>query len=232
VWCVSSAPLICPLASAGGGGGGKALESVDLGALAFKEEGHTMTNKRCELPDKSWRATKKGYEEVHVPASVHAPAPGEVKRVACRRLSPLVAGAAFLVCLLPVVPVANQCSLSLCQPTQLIKKKVLITVDGPPGCTTSLPEWARPAFAGMKALNRIQSRMKAIALETNENLLLCAPTGAGKTNVAVRSRVKARTRESNQGNGRMAVRAPHKRLTFVVVFLGGAKPETRLKIMH
>ena len=69
---------------------------------------------RCELPDKSWRATKKGYEEVHVPASVHQPGPGEV----------------------------------------------LVTVDGPPGCATCLPEWARPAFAGMKALNRIQSRMK------------------------------------------------------------------------
>ncbi|KAL6142963.1 hypothetical protein ACLB2K_061238 [Fragaria x ananassa] len=37
-----------------------------------------------------------------------------------------------------------------------------------------MPEWARPAFKGMTQLNR-----KA------DNILLCAPTGAGKTNVAV-----------------------------------------------
>ena len=48
-----------------------------------------------------------------------------------------------------------------------------------------LPEWAQPAFAGMKTLNRVQSRVVDCALFSPENLLLCAPTGAGKTNVAV-----------------------------------------------
>ena len=48
-----------------------------------------------------------------------------------------------------------------------------------------LPEWARPAFAGMASLNRIQSRVCDTALKTAENMLLCAPTGAGKTNVAL-----------------------------------------------
>ena len=37
----------------------------------------------------------------------------------------------------------------------------------------------------MKALNRVQSRMKPTALGSSENILLCAPTGAGKTNVAL-----------------------------------------------
>lgn len=41
---------------------------LDLEALAFKDGAHTMTTKKCTLPDKSWRAMKKGYEEVHVPA--------------------------------------------------------------------------------------------------------------------------------------------------------------------
>ena len=50
---------------------------------------------------------------------------------------------------------------------------------------TDLPEWAQPAFAGMKTLNRVQSRVLDCALFSPENLLLCAPTGAGKTNVAV-----------------------------------------------
>ena len=48
-----------------------------------------------------------------------------------------------------------------------------------------LPEWMHAAFKGMKTLNRVQSRLRPCALERDENLLLCAPTGAGKTNVAV-----------------------------------------------
>lgn len=37
----------------------------------------------------------------------------------------------------------------------------------------------------MDKLNRIQSKMHKAALLSPENLLLCAPTGAGKTNVAL-----------------------------------------------
>lgn len=37
----------------------------------------------------------------------------------------------------------------------------------------------------MEKLNRIQSKMHEAALLSSENLLLCAPTGAGKTNVAM-----------------------------------------------
>ncbi|ESN94050.1 hypothetical protein HELRODRAFT_102998 [Helobdella robusta] len=48
-----------------------------------------------------------------------------------------------------------------------------------------LPKYAQPAFEGFKSLNRIQSRLSKAALETDDNLLLCAPTGAGKTNVAL-----------------------------------------------
>eukprot|EP00879_Flechtneria_rotunda_P006108 GHRR01006421.1.p1 GENE.GHRR01006421.1~~GHRR01006421.1.p1 ORF type:complete len:1855 (+),score=687.13 GHRR01006421.1:742-6306(+) len=48
-----------------------------------------------------------------------------------------------------------------------------------------LPDWAQPAFAGMQSLNRIQSRVADTALYSSENMLVCAPTGAGKTNVAV-----------------------------------------------
>ncbi|KAJ0170074.1 hypothetical protein K1T71_014680 [Dendrolimus kikuchii] len=48
-----------------------------------------------------------------------------------------------------------------------------------------LPKYVQPAFDGFKTLNRIQSRISKAALETDENLLVCAPTGAGKTNVAL-----------------------------------------------
>lgn len=39
-----------------------------------------------------------------------------------------------------------------------------------------LPKYAQPAFEGFKSLNRIQSRLFKAAMETDQNLLLCAPT--------------------------------------------------------
>lgn len=41
------------------------------------------------------------------------------------------------------------------------------------------------AFKGMTRLNRIQSIVFETAYNTNENMLICAPTGAGKTNIAM-----------------------------------------------
>ena len=41
---------------------------------------------------------------------------------------------------------------------------------------TQLPTWAQNAFTGYKNLNRIQSRLQKTALNSDENLLLCAPT--------------------------------------------------------
>lgn len=114
-------------------GAGASPESVlDLESLEFAPGSHFMANKRCELPDKSWRAQKKGYEEVHVPA---------VRAI-------------------------------------ISSKEKLTQIN-------DLPTWAQPAFEGVRALNRIQSRMVQAALHSSENILLCAPTGAGKTNVAL-----------------------------------------------
>lgn len=39
-----------------------------------------------------------------------------------------------------------------------------------------LPKYAQAAFEGLRDLNRIQSRLCNVAIETDENLLLCAPT--------------------------------------------------------
>ena len=41
------------------------------------------------------------------------------------------------------------------------------------------------AFEGIKSLNKIQSVVFDAAYHSNENLLICAPTGAGKTNIAM-----------------------------------------------
>ncbi|KAG9146680.1 hypothetical protein Leryth_005025 [Lithospermum erythrorhizon] len=106
---------------------------LDLESIAFHQGGLLMANKKCEVPDGSYRNHKKGYEEVHVPALKPRPlAPGE----------------------------------------ELLK-------------ISAMPDWAQPAFKGMTQLNRVQSKVYETALFTPENILLCAPTGAGKTNVAM-----------------------------------------------
>ncbi|KAJ1920303.1 Pre-mRNA splicing [Mycoemilia scoparia] len=50
---------------------------------------------------------------------------------------------------------------------------------------SELPEWTQQTFSGTKSLNRIQSRVYPTAFLSDENMLVCAPTGAGKTNVAM-----------------------------------------------
>ena len=114
-------------------GGHRAPKAVlDLSNLAFDEGAHLMSNKKCDLPKGSYRAQKKGYDEVHVPAV-------EAVRVEGERLVEL----------------------------------------------KELPDWAQLAFKGMTKLNRVQSKMYEAAFKSPENILLCAPTGAGKTNVAM-----------------------------------------------
>lgn len=107
---------------------------IDIESLAFQEAGHLMSNKDVRLPEGTWRAQKKGYEEVHVPAVRTKSAAAE--------------------------------------------EKARIKIS-------TLPKWAQKAFKNMESLNRVQSKMFPAAFESSENLLLCAPTGAGKTNVAM-----------------------------------------------
>ena len=104
---------------------------LNLEDLQFQQGSHLMANKKCQLPEGSFRKQRKGYEEVHVP-------PAKNKHDA----------------------------------------EKLVNVD-------KLPAYVQPAFEGYKTLNVIQSRVHKTALETDENLLICAPTGAGKTNIAL-----------------------------------------------
>lgn len=64
---------------------------------------------------------------------------------------------------------------------------------------SSLDEIGQIAFKGTEQLNRIQSVVYPVAYHSNENMLVCAPTGAGKTNVAMLSIVHAIRAHTDQG---------------------------------
>jgi pre-mRNA-splicing helicase BRR2 len=124
---------------------------INLEDLAFAQGGHFMANKKCQLPEGSFRKQKKGYEEIHVPASKpYQPEPGSQ-----------------------------------------------VPID-------SLPRYAQPAFEAFKTLNVIQSAVHKAALESDENLLICAPTGAGKTNTALLCMMREIGKHVNPADGTIA----------------------------
>lgn len=64
--------------------------------------------------------------------------------------------------------------------SQMGEDEVLVEIS-------ELPEWIQPVFPSteISTLNRIQSKVFPVAFNSDDNLLMCAPTGAGKTNVAM-----------------------------------------------
>ena len=50
---------------------------------------------------------------------------------------------------------------------------------------TNMDGLCKRTFKGYKSLNRMQSLVYPVAYKTNENMLICAPTGAGKTDAAM-----------------------------------------------
>lgn len=90
--------------------------------------------------------------------------------------------------------------------------------EGPPSLESTneqlvqisqLPEWAQAAFPSgeTQSLNRIQSKIYPQAFESDENLLLCAPTGAGKTNVAMLTFLRLLLNFRDDKSGRIALKS-------------------------
>ncbi|KAF7968038.1 hypothetical protein HWV62_32144 [Athelia sp. TMB] len=125
--------------------------TVDLESMAFSQGGHLMSNKKCKLPDGSFKRARKGYEEIHVSAP---------------KQKPVTQG--------EIVPVSD------------------------------LPAWAREAFT-VPTLNRIQSKLFPVAFGTDEPILLCAPTGAGKTNVAMLTILNEMSKWRDEATGTFAL---------------------------
>ncbi|KKK26853.1 hypothetical protein ARAM_003451 [Aspergillus rambellii] len=66
---------------------------------------------------------------------------------------------------------------------------------------TELPEWARIGFGDAKELNRIQTKCYPSAFQDDGNMLVCAPTGSGKTNVAMLSILREIGKNRNPQTG-------------------------------
>ncbi len=67
--------------------------------------------------------------------------------------------------------------------------------------TTELPDWARQGFGSAKELNRIQSKCFPTAFNDDGNMLVCAPTGSGKTNVAMLTMLREIGKNRNPETG-------------------------------
>uniref|UniRef100_A0A914KRM4 Activating signal cointegrator 1 complex subunit 3 n=1 Tax=Meloidogyne incognita TaxID=6306 RepID=A0A914KRM4_MELIC len=79
-----------------------------------------------------------------------------------------------------------------------------------------LDELAQTAFDGIKSLNVIQSQVFDQAYNTLNNLLICAPTGAGKTNIALLTILRT-IRDNRTKNGKINKNA------FKVIYLAPMK---------
>lgn len=72
----------------------------------------------------------------------------------------------------------------------------------PPDMPTSqLPDWARPGFGSSAKLNRIQTKCFPAAFNDDGNMLICAPTGSGKTNVAMLAMLREVGKHRNPETG-------------------------------
>ncbi|KAJ3082711.1 activating signal cointegrator 1 complex subunit, partial [Quaeritorhiza haematococci] len=85
---------------------------------------------------------------------------------------------------------------------------------------SGMDAYARRAFKGYQTLNRVQSIVHHVAYETNENMLVCAPTGAGKTDIAMLTILRCLSQhrtETESGPARLA------RKDFKIVYVAPMK---------
>lgn len=84
---------------------------------------------------------------------------------------------------------------------------------------SEMPEWTRVVFPSSEtsSLNRIQSKIYPSAFQSDENLLLCAPTGAGKTNVAMLTVLRTINNHRDPETGRITLK------NFKIVYIAPLK---------
>ncbi|ODQ66264.1 Sec63-domain-containing protein [Nadsonia fulvescens var. elongata DSM 6958] len=81
----------------------------------------------------------------------------------------------------------------------------------------SLPPWTQSVFGDTKSLNKVQSKVFPKVFQSDNNILLCAPTGAGKTNVAMLAILRTIEQFRNPDNGNIRLNA------FKIVYIAPLK---------
>ncbi|KAH9261270.1 hypothetical protein BASA81_000974 [Batrachochytrium salamandrivorans] len=90
--------------------------------------------------------------------------------------------------------------------------------DAPLVKIVDLPKWMQPAFAGMSELNRVQTKVyPAVLAEERFNMLVSAPTSAGKTNIAMLSIMREVSRFVNPTTGILDIVQMKERMKIVYV---------------
>ncbi|CAK5275707.1 unnamed protein product [Mycena citricolor] len=82
---------------------------------------------------------------------------------------------------------------------------------------------ARDCFPGYKTLNRIQSIVFPTAYGTNENMLICAPTGAGKTDVAMLTILRVLDQHRSLDMGNVPLASTINKSTFKIIYVAPMK---------
>ncbi|KAI6716850.1 hypothetical protein JHW43_000583 [Diplocarpon mali] len=82
---------------------------------------------------------------------------------------------------------------------------------------TEMPEWARVPFSTATKLNKIQSKCFPQAFNDDGNMLICAPTGSGKTNVGMLAILREIGKNRNPDTGEINLDA------FKIVYIAPLK---------
>ncbi|KAI0335591.1 Sec63-domain-containing protein [Cubamyces sp. BRFM 1775] len=82
---------------------------------------------------------------------------------------------------------------------------------------------ARGSFPGYSSLNRIQSIVYPTAYQSNENMLICAPTGAGKTDVAMLTVLRVLDQHRSRSDTSSNIAATIDRDKFKIIYVAPMK---------
>ncbi|KAF9247180.1 Sec63-domain-containing protein [Melanogaster broomeanus] len=88
---------------------------------------------------------------------------------------------------------------------------------------SELDELCQGSFPGYTSLNRIQSIVYTTAYRSNENVLVCAPTGAGKTDVAMLTILRVLDQHRSTIAPGSPVRASIDRESFKIIYVAPMK---------
>ncbi|KAF7355212.1 putative helicase mug81 [Mycena sanguinolenta] len=88
---------------------------------------------------------------------------------------------------------------------------------------SELDPLAQGSFPGYTTLNRIQSIVYPTAYGSNENMLICAPTGAGKTDVAMLTILRVLDQHRSSSSGNVPIASTINKSSFKIIYVAPMK---------